>query len=75
MKKILINIYLIIMLSTLLLGCSSVKTVTYIVNNEIKTQEVIKNTTIDTITFYGINEEYIWFNCFRYGELFFRNWF
>ena len=59
MKKILINIYLIIMLSTLLLGCSSVKTVTYIVNNEIKTQEVLKNTTIDTITFYGINEEYI----------------
>ena len=59
MKKTLINIYLIIILSILLLGCSSVKTLTYIVNNETKTQEVIKNTTIDTITFYGINEEYI----------------
>ena len=59
MKKIIINIYLMIIFSLILIGCSSTITITYIINNEVKTQEVIKNTTIDNITFYGINEEYI----------------
>lgn len=59
MKKIIINIYLMIIFSIILIGCSSAITITYIINNEVKTQEVLKNTTLENITFYGINEEYI----------------
>ena len=59
MKKIIINTYLMIIFSLILIGCSSTITITYIVNNEINSQEVLKNTTLENITFYGINEEYI----------------